>query len=99
MSATLLGGLSACITLLAIVVLAAQDKKRLGSARSIEEKRRSPSILVLLFALVPGVAFIVFGEWVSFLIWIGASAVLGWLVALFWQHREPLANPKDDASS
>lgn len=73
---------TACIlvSVLCILALAATDPKRLRRRdRKTPARARLP---LALFTLAPGVWLAVTGRGVAFLLWIGASAVLGWCIAV-----------------
>ena len=67
------------LSVMGILALAASDPKRLRKAgRTASPRLRMP---LALFTLVPGVWLVLTGRGVAFLLWIGASAVLGWCIA------------------
>jgi hypothetical protein len=78
MSATLLGCLSALTSTLFLAFLAASDARRLPERSSTLAGLRR---LALAVAILPGVLLAIGSQWVAFLIWLGATAVLGWAVA------------------
>jgi hypothetical protein len=78
MSATSLGFLSAVMSALCLVLLAASDSKRLAGRQSALRNLRA---LATTVAVLPGILFTLTGQWVAFLIWLGTVAVLGWMIA------------------
>jgi hypothetical protein len=66
------------VSLLGILGLAATDPKRL---RGMRMPQRLPRTSFALLTLAPGVWLMATLQGVGFLLWIGASAVLGWVVA------------------
>lgn len=67
------------VSLLGTVGLAATDPKRLR--RKAVATPRTARIGLVLLTLAPGVWLAATLQGVGFLLWIGASAVLGWTVA------------------
>lgn len=61
-----------------IVLLAVRDPRRNGLVRAKAGFRRLLFFLVLLPGLMLGIA----DQWSDFLIWIGATAIFGWTIAL-----------------
>ena len=58
--------------------LAASDARRLpGRSSAVGGLRR----LAIAAAILPGALLSIGGQWVAFMIWLGATAVLGWAVA------------------
>ena len=67
------------LSLLGILALAATDPKRLRMrGRAARPHVRMP---LALLTLAPGVWLVATGRGVAFLLWVGASAVLGWCIA------------------
>ncbi len=78
MSATSLGFLSALASTLCLAFLAASDSRRLPGRRpALGSLRR----LAIAGGILPGALLSIGGRWVAFLIWLGATAVLGWMIA------------------
>ncbi len=79
MSAATTAAICTLISLLGTIGLAASDPKRLR--RKAVRKLRLARIGFVLLTLAPGVWLAATLQGVGFLLWIGASAVLGWVVA------------------
>jgi hypothetical protein len=77
MSATSLGFLATLMSTICLVVLAAFDPRRAPERAGAKGLRR----LATALAILPGVLLVAIGEWAAFLIWLGAIAVLGWIIA------------------
>ena len=67
-------------TLTGLVHLAASDPKR-QRAFKLQPPRRRFALPACLLVFAPGVALLAFGQAAAFVIWLGATTVLGWLVA------------------
>lgn len=79
MTAALLGLICALASTAGLAFLAITDpKRRRGDQDPRRMIRRWPAILL---ALGPGLWLAATGQGVSFLIWIGATAILGWATA------------------
>lgn len=93
MSATSLGFLAALMSALCLAFLAASNSKRLpGRGTALSGLRR----LAIALAILPGVALAITGDWVGFLIWLGAVAVLGWTIAAVFSAFFPPRNSRVD---
>jgi hypothetical protein len=79
MSAAATAAICTLVSLLGTIGLAASDPKRLRR-RAVTPPRFARTGLALL-TLAPGVWLGATFQGVGFLLWIGASAVLGWIVA------------------
>lgn len=79
MSAAAIAAICTLVSLLGILGLAASDPKRLR--RKAATAPRFARIGFALLTLAPGVWLGATLQGVGFLLWIGASAVLGWAVA------------------
>lgn len=66
-----------------IILLCSGDPKRRRSARlpGAGRGKTTRRLLVALLCL-PGLAFVLIGDAAAFLTWLGACAVLGWLVTI-----------------
>jgi hypothetical protein len=74
-------------SLAALVWLALRDPKRLRSMRRHDKAAtrarphpRALRRLLTLVALLPGAALCIAGQWPAFLIWMGATISVGWLL-------------------
>ena len=93
MSATSLGFLATLMSALCLTFLAASDSKRLpGRRASLNGLRR----LAIALAILPGAVLAITGDWVGFLIWLGAVAVLGWMIAAVFSAFFPPRNSQVD---
>lgn len=72
-----LGLFGALVSGVCIALLAAVDPKR----RGIRSARPGLRRLLLVAMLLPGLALGITGRWSDFLIWIGAAAIIGWVIA------------------
>ena len=71
-----------------IALLAALDPKR----RGVGPTRPGLRQLLIAATFMPGLALGVAGRWSDFLIWIGAAAIFGWVIAaLANRRRKPRA--------
>jgi len=93
MSATLLGFLAALMSALCLAFLAASDAKRLPERRTTVSGLRR---LAIALAILPGAVLAITGDWVGFLIWLGAVAVLGWMIAAAFSAFFPPRNSRVD---
>jgi hypothetical protein len=79
MSAAWTAAACTLVSVLCIMALAASDPKRLRRrGRAAPVHVRMP---LALLTLAPGLWLAVTGHGVAFLLWIGATAVLGWCIA------------------
>ncbi len=93
MSATTLGFLATLMSALCLGFLAASDSKRLpGRRTALSGLRRLATALTIL----PGILLAVTGDWAAFLIWLGAVAVLGWMIAAAFSAFFPPRNSRVD---
>jgi hypothetical protein len=93
MSATSLGFLATLMSALCLTFLAASDSKRLpGHRTNFRGLRR----LATALAILPGAVLAATGDWVGFLIWLGAVAVLGWAIAAVFSAFFPPGNARVD---
>jgi hypothetical protein len=88
MSALTVSLLGIATTACALGVLAWRDPSRLQSrargrpaGEGLRGWRRGQRRLLTAASLAPGAAFVAFGEWASFAVWLGALSVSGWLLA------------------
>jgi hypothetical protein len=93
MSATSLGLLATLMSALCLAFLAASDPKRLPGRRAALSGLRR---LVIALAILPGSVLAITGDWVGFLIWLGAVAVLGWMIAAAFSAVFPPTNSRVD---
>lgn len=83
-----LGLFCALVSAVCIALLAAADPKRRGATPARPDLRRR----LVFAALIPGLALGVAGRWSDFLIWVGAAAIFGWVIAaLANMRRRPRA--------
>jgi hypothetical protein len=94
MSATLLGFLSAVLSAMCLVLLAASDSKR-TERRPAFSSLGSLRPLALTVAIVPGLVLAMTGRWVAFLIWLGATAMFGWMIAALFSALRPQTLRRD----
>jgi hypothetical protein len=93
MSVTSLGFLATLISALCLTLLAASDPKRSPGRRAALSGLRR---LTIALAILPGVVLAITGDWVGFLIWLGAVAVLGWAIAAAFSAFFPPKNSRVD---
>lgn len=93
MSATSLGLLATLMSALCLTFLAASDPKRLTGRRAALSGLRRFAIAL---AILPGAVLAITGDWVGFLIWLGAVAVLGWMIAAAFSAFFPPGNSRVD---
>jgi len=93
MSAMSLGFLAIVMSALCLAFLAASDSKRLPARRAALSGLRR---LAIALAILPGAALAITGGWVGFLIWLGAVAVLGWMIAAVFSAFVPTKNSRAD---
>jgi hypothetical protein len=93
MSATSLGFLTSLMSALCLAFLAASDSKRLPGRRATLSGLRR---LAIALAILPGAVLAITGDWVGFLIWLGAVAVLGWMIAAAFSAFFPPRNSRVD---
>lgn len=79
MSAAWIATACTLVSTLSILALAARDPKRLRRRGGATAGRSR--IPLALLALAPGVWLAATGQGVAFLLWVGATAVLGWCIA------------------
>jgi hypothetical protein len=93
MSAATVAAICTLVSLLGTIGLAASDPKRLRrKAATIPRPARTGFVLL---TLAPGIWLAATMQGVGFLLWIGASAVLGWAVAAL--ASQSTARRKDPA--
>lgn len=78
MTATLLGFVATCITVVGIVAIGLTDPKR--ARRRAERLSKVVRYAGFALALGPGLLLVLKAHAVAALIWIGASAIGGWAV-------------------
>jgi len=93
MSATSLGLLAVLMSAFCLAFLAASDSKRLPERRTTVSGLRR---LAIALAILPGAVLAITGDWVGFLIWLGAIAVLGWMIAAVFSAFFPPRNSRVD---
>jgi hypothetical protein len=75
--------LSVGFTAAALLPMCVGDPKRRRTARLVlGSHSKAVRRVLVLAALLPGVALVLDGRVAAFLIWLGASAILGWLLTL-----------------
>lgn len=79
MSVTSLGFIATAFTAACLVAVAASDPNRAAGKPSSSRKLRP---LAAIAAILPGVVFLFMGSGVALLIWLGSSAMLGWMIAV-----------------
>jgi hypothetical protein len=93
MNTTLHALLAIAVSILPLCLLAWRDPKRLGDLHRRGDALGVPARRGLgIVALLPGIVLGVIGQWPAFLIWLGAVAAQGWLLAL-------ALSPKPSAST
>ena len=90
MSAAWIAAICTLVSALGILGLAASDPKRRRSR--IDHPSRLVRTGLTILALAPGVWLAATLQGAAFLLWIGASAVLGWAVAAL--ARRPFSSSK-----
>ena len=93
MSVMSLGFLATLISALCLTLLAASDPKRSPGRRAALSGLRR---LAIVLAILPGAVLAITGDWVGFLIWLGAVAVLGWTIAAVFSAFCPPKNSRLD---
>lgn len=83
-STALIGLLAAAASLAALLQLAIDDPKRRRSLRLATHGPRRPGVRRMLgaAALLPGIVLATTAQWTAWLIWLGLSLALGWVLVL-----------------
>lgn len=87
MSAALIAATGTLVSALGVLGLAASDPKRLRRHGRVRRRLARTAFALLTFA--PGVWLVATAQGVAFLLWIGASAVLGWAIAAVAGRVQP----------
>lgn len=70
-----------------VLFLGLGDPKRRRAARRGAGHRETVRRLLSFLALLPGMAFLLYGDAAAFLLWLGGAAVAGWIVTLVLASR------------
>jgi hypothetical protein len=85
----MLGVAAITITALLLAILCRDDPKRRRAARLTGEgSSRAARWALTGAACLPGIACLLLGDTAAFLIWMGGGGLVGWLVAVIFQHRD-----------
>lgn len=88
MSVTVLwAGCAIATSSFALALLALRDPKRLRAVARLGVEVPAPASrarrrMLASVALFPGLALMLIGHWPAFLIWLGTTAMVGWVLAL-----------------